>query len=300
MASRKRSGVSKRNAIDIEADMTEGYKALGFITGFSSEVSTDRFIGPVVEYAHSEMAQAFDLEIDQVARGNEESLGHVYEWRMVGTPQGRLWRHTLTGRGANRQASWEWQQSKTNILTPEERKNADNPNDPINAVDDEDLAELSDRKYYFYNKAAVIEYGLPVNIVAVNAKALFIPSFSHESGYYFAKSSSNQMANKGAGKFTAFWTNWWSTGADAIWQNQIKRIIEKDLGRSKKELSKTTRGRKSKKTFSLNTFADNDTAFEAGRNYAEAYIKGRAKSYKQAAKYIDRYGKYGDEVNYPT
>src|SRR6478736_8162936 len=103
---RKRSGVSKQNAIDIEADMAEGYKALGFVTGLTSEVSTSRFIAPVVEYAHDRMARAFDIEIDQVARGNESALGHVYEWRMTGMPQGRLWRHTLTGRGENRQASW--------------------------------------------------------------------------------------------------------------------------------------------------------------------------------------------------
>jgi hypothetical protein len=297
---RKRSGVSKRNAIDIEADLVDGYKVAGFVTGLATEVHTSRYIGPVVEYAHDRMARAFDLEIDNVARGNEASLGHVYEWRMLGLPEGRLWRHTLTGRGENRQASWSWQQSTMPILTPQERKDADNPDDPISEVDDEDIKELSDRQYVFHWKAPVIEYGLTVNIVAVNAKALFIPSFGAENGFYFAKSSHNQMKSKGTGKFTAFWTNWWANGAAKVWDIEVKRTIERDLGQSKRELAKTTAGRASSKTFSINTIANNEKAFEAGRNYAEAYVKGKAKSYAQAAKYIDRYGKYGDEVNYPS
>jgi hypothetical protein len=291
-------GKAKRNAIDIEADLADGYRALGFVTGLSTTVSTNRFIASVVEYAHDGMAQAFDREIDGVAMANQNAFQHVYEWRLTGVPQGRLWAHTLTGRGVNRQASWQWLPSKAPILTPEERKAAKNPNDPINAVSEEDLAELSDRKYYFTWKAPMMEYGLPVFILPKQAKALFIPSFNSEKGYFFAKSSQNQLPNTNAGRFTAYWTTWWSSGgAGALWDHQIKNVIEKDLGRAEKELSK---GRRRKKTFSVSTVSDNDAAFEAGRNYAEAYIMGKAKSYRQASKYIDKRGKFGANVNYPS
>src|SRR6188768_2835411 len=110
-------GKSKRNAIDIEAELGGGYLVSGFVTGLATEVSTDRFIIPVVEYAHDQMAQAFDTEADALARSSN-SLSHVYEWRLNGAPQGRLWKHTLTGRGTNRQASWQWLPSTSPILTP--------------------------------------------------------------------------------------------------------------------------------------------------------------------------------------
>lgn len=290
-------GKLKRNAVDIEADLSDGYKALGFVQGMSEEISTDRFIGPVLEYAHSRMAEAFDQEMDATAASNEDALGHVYEWRMTGLPQGRLWRHTLSGRGDNRQASWKWVASKAPILTPEERKANANPNDPITDIDDDELARLSDRKYIFYWKAPIIEYGMTVNIRPVYAKALFVPNRSAEKGYVFAKSTNNQFQTDGQGRFTAFWTNWWSNGADALWSHEIKRTIEKDLGRSRAEMAKAVT-RKRKKTFSVNVMTDNFASYEAGRNMAEAFIKGKAKSYKQAARYVDRYGKFGDEVNY--
>ena len=293
-------GLAKRNAIDIEADMAEGYKALGFVTGLTTEVSTSRFIAPVIEYAHSEMAKAFDQEMDVVAQSQPEALGHVYEWRMIGIPKGRLWRHTLTGRGDARQASWSWLPSVTPILKPAERKAIGNPNDPMTNVSDEDIAKLSDRDYFFQWKAPVQEYGMNVSIVPINAKSLFIPSFSAERGFVFAHSSKRQIKNSGMGKFTAFWTTWWKTGADKVWSSTVHRVVEKDLGRSERELAKLTRGRTRRKTFGIATITDNTAAFEAGRNYAEAYIKGKARSYKEAGRYLDKYGKYGDEVSYPS
>jgi hypothetical protein len=288
----------KRPALNIEADLTEGYKALGFVQGLSTTVSTNRFISSVIELAHDRMAQDFDREIDQVALSNQNAFAHVYEWRMTGIPQGRLWHHTLTGRGVNRQASWQWEPSKAPILTPEERKARNNPNDPINNVSDEDIARLSSRDYFFTWKAPVMEYGLRVNITAKYAKALFIPSFSAEKGYYFSKSSFNQMPNNNAGRFTGFWTAWWTGGgAASTWDSHIRTVIEKDIGRAEKELGKA---KKRRKTFSISTVGSNDAAFEAGRNYAEAYILGRAKNYKQAARYIDKNGRFGGDVNYPS
>lgn len=292
-------GKSRRNAIDIEAELGGGYLVSGFVTGLTSEIATDRFIAPVVEYAHDQMARAFDEEADAIARSGGDNLSHVYEWRMNGVPAGRLWQHTLAGRGTQRQASWKWLPSKTPILKPEERK--DIAGDPMQGVDDDDIAQLSNRDYYFTWKAPVNEYGLPVNIIATNAKALFIPSNTAENGFYFAKSSGRQTLNKNAGRFTAMWVSFWGdNGAGAVWDMHIKNAIEKDLARSEKELGKAGRGKRRKKSFTISTITDNNAAFEAGRNYAEAYVKGRAKSYKQASRYLDRYGKYGNEVNYPT
>lgn len=287
-----------KNAINIEADLADGYYATGFVMGFTTEMSTDRFIAPVVEFAHSEMAQAFDREIDQVARSNADSLGHVYEWRMVGQPMGRLWKHTLSGRGAARQASWEWQKSIAPILTPQERKSAGNPNDPMTGISDKDIAQLSGRDYFFHWKAPMMEYGMTVNIVAKNAKALFVPSFNADGGFYFTKATHNQLAGNNNGRFTAFWTTWWGdSGAGGEWNNHVKRIIEKDLGRAKNEMGTH---RRRKRTFGLSTITDNQKAYESGRNYAEAMIKGKADSYRKASKYVDRYGKFGNEVSYPA
>lgn len=290
---------AKRNAVNIEADLDDGYKALGFVDGMTAEISTTRFIAPLVEYVHSRMAEAFDDFADAAAKGNYEHFGHVYEDGMLGIPQGRLWRHTLSGRGENRQASWEFLPSKLPIFTPEERVENAEPNDPIVDVDMEHIERLQG-EYIFAMKASVNEYNLPVNIYPVNSKVLFVPMFGVDNGFRFLKHSGRQIKNTQSGKFTYMWTGWWSTTAKNMFDRELKRAIEKDLGKSEKELHRAVPPRKRMRSMSLSTVTSGDAAYEAGRNYAEAYIKGKAQNYRQASKYIDRYGKFGAQVSYPT
>lgn len=307
-------------AISLEFDLGSSGYAFGFLQGLTETIKTDRYIGSVLQLAHAEMAKSFDEFIDVAAAGNPSELHHVYEWRMVGMPAGRLWRHTIGGRsGVVKEkryydASWEWEISKMPILTPEERLTDLNPigsADPIHAVSPAMLAKLKQTDYYFRWKAPVMEYGLHANVYPRSGKAnalLFVPSWRSvtHGGYYKAKHTQQnfeyadpQDKSGGygtVGRFTSMWVGWWNSGApDETWKLTVQNIVEKDIGRSEREMIVGANRRRSRtKIIGMATFNDEYAAFESGRNRAMAYYTEHARSYVQATKVIDRRGIFGE------
>jgi hypothetical protein len=298
--------------------MADGYAALGFMKEMSVQVSTDKFINDVVTYAHAAMASDFDNQVANAARTNPDRLHHVYEPGHVGMQEFQLWEHRLYGRGKNRQASFEWKESVLPILNPEERHS--DPNDPMSKVPEDVIENLSDRKYIFYMRAPIMEYRMRVNIAPKNAKYLFIPTFKKNwhkgksasdsytgNNFRFAKQNTpdwdyrNPQEPSGGegtvGQVTAQWVAFWAGGgADATWSDKVKRVVETDLGSAENAMPKRTRRRSSNITIAA--FADNDAAYEAGSNLARAFIRGKAKSYAQAAKYIQKKGLFGGMEEY--
>ena len=297
--------------VNLEFDMTDGYAALGFIQGIATTVNTDRYIGTVVNYTHAQLARAFDEHMDVVSRTNPSAYSHVYEWRMIGLPQGRLWKHKISGGGAIagigrvREATFEWRASTQPILTPEERYNDDN--DPISKIDPAIIAKLKKRTYFFYNKASMMEYGLRATVSPKNAKFLFVPtsnpSLSGPKGFYLAQSTNQNFAYKNpqdssggsgtVGRFTAAWVEWWTTVAPRMWNSEISKTVEHDLGKSEIEMSRATHGHKRNKVIGIGVFNDEYAAFESGKNLASAYVYGKAASYARAAAIVEREGVFG-------
>lgn len=304
-------------AISLEMDAEGGYAAAGFITGMTTEISTNRYIGNVLKYAHGEMAKAFDTETDMKAISAPRFLHHVYEWRMIGLPEGRLWRHQLRGQGSTREATFAWKASKAPILTPQERQSDPlGTNDPISEVDLSELPRLGKRNYVFYWKAPMMEYNLAARVRPRYARRLFIPTWSVPDKMYrfgmetmqdfrYANPQDSSGGPGTVGMFTAQWTQWWNTVAPKMWDMEVQRTIERDLGIVGNEIGKV--GRTRKKTFGLAVFnptagkgadSSNFAAFEAGRNLAEARIKKQGESYAQASRYVDQQGVYGVDVDY--
>ena len=281
--------------IKVNIDTSEADAALGFINGMATAISTDRYISSVTNYAHGEMAKAFDEQIDIVAMGNREGFNHVYEARRLGLPSGHLWRHRIQGGGRyNKIASFEFLPSTEPILRPSERR--DDTSDPMSGVPDDAFAKLKQRNYTFINKATVMEYGLTTVVRPTQAKRLFVPT-TYGRGYRFSKATpqnwrrGNPQDSSGGvgtlGRFTTFWTEWWNTEAPAIWDTQIKTTIEMDLGKCQREMLKITKGRRRGKTFKMSVF-DAAADFEAGSNMAMGTIEKQRMTYAQASKYIDR------------
>jgi hypothetical protein len=297
-------------AISLEMDFSDGYEAAGFVRGMTAEMSTDRYLGSVMGMAHTLMAEAFDATMDAMAASNRSAYHHVYEWRMIGVPGGRLWRHAMVGRGTSREATFEWQASKAPILTPEERQSDPlGTNDPMVGVDLESL-NLKPRTYFFYWKAPMMEYDLAARVRPRYAKRLFIPTWRAPGNYTFGMetyqefSSANPQDGSGGpgtvGNFTAAWLGWWNSEAPAMWDNQVRHVIENDIGVMGKEVGRKKRATTS--TFTLKTFGGvkdyKFAAFESGRNRAEALVKGKARSYTKASKYINNNGTFGVDVDY--
>ena len=299
--------MAKKPAVSIDSDFDEGYEFAGVVTGMTSTIKTNRFTSSVLEMAHAMLAEDFDQHIDAIAKTNPSALHHVYEWRMIGLAKGRLWSHTLVGRGKTREASWEWLPSEAPILTPAERmKDPLRTNDPMQAVNPDDLDKLSDQSYYFHWKAPMMEFGLPARVRPKQAKRLFVPTWHSPKGYHFSMetlqdfSAGNPQDGSGGrgtmGNFTAIWQAWWNNAAPKSFDDHVNKVVEKDIGVGAKELLRSKRKRY--KTVTLKTMGDKSAAFESGRNRAEAYFLGRAKNYTQASRYIGKHGKFGMDVDY--
>lgn len=274
-----------RPGVTVSMDSTQAGAALGAIQGMTSQVKTDRFTGSVLKYAHAEMAHQFDIAMEMAYGSNPSSYSHVFDINDSGKPVRKLWKHILVGRGANREATFQFLASKLPIPTPEMKKAMGDKN--LSLISDADLAQLSDRRYVFRWKAPIMEYSLRVSISPKYAQALFVPTGNANRPFIITRQQiviDNPGGQETTGRFVSFWTSWWSQGAPKVFDETVKKIVEKDLGRTPVEAI----SRKRSKKVGLVTTADFEAAFENGRELAAAYIDGRADSYNQASSYIER------------
>lgn len=116
-------------------------------------------VNDLVTAANAIVTGEFVMHMSNKALSEPAKFGHMYEWGMVGDPNGRLWKHILRGSGANRQLSFTFKASvKTVPVAPR-------------------LADLGvKRNHIFTMKASVMELGLPVSISPVIAKMLVFES----------------------------------------------------------------------------------------------------------------------------
>lgn len=322
-------GLAKKAGIDLDFDLADGYYATGFAKGLSEGFSSKYYLTSVVEYAFAMMGSDFKAQMAAVAQTKPWAFQHVYEPGHVGEPGFELWTNKLYGRGEKRQASFQWEISKLPILKPEERlHNPDNPNDPINKayeeMSDEAWDKLNDEDYVFRMRAPIMEYGLMTVITPrPGTKALFIPTDRptyHWSGskkkgtqtatakhFRFDKANvpdwdyKNPQDPSGAGttvgQFTKQWVAYWAGGgSDATFQNHVRRGIEGGLDDWGREFGKKVKGNRTRRqTAKMHTFKSAKAAEESGRNLAAGYIRGKARTFAQASKYIDKYGVYGGQ-----
>lgn len=257
------------------ADLNEAYAAMGAMTGVTEALKSNKFLSDVVKYAHSDIARTFDQQMHLKAGAMQERFNHVYEWGLAGTPGAHLWRHTLSGTGGQRTASFEFRASKKPIPTPEER--AQNPRDPMSRVSEEDRERLSSRRYIFYWKAPMMEYRLQVTIAPRWSNVLFIPTFRSERGFVLSKRPVTQRAgtNLTAGAFTSEFVEWFSGPGQAMTTEKIREVTGMDAQAA------TAAGVRIKKstrmgTVGLSSISDTAAAFEAGRQAAKSFMTRRA------------------------
>ena len=319
-------GKSIQPGLHLEFEADDGYAALGYMSGMTTGISTDYYMESVLEYAHSQMANDFDVIMSALASASKSSwkFQHVYEPGYAGVRGFELWRHQIYGRGKSRQASFTWVDSKVPILKPEER--ADDPNDPMHYVDPDIIEKLSDEDYIFRMRAPIMEYGLTTVITPrPGTKALFIPTKNltmHSSGkgenktwaaehFRFDKvnipdwgyRNPQEPSLKGStvGQFTKQWVDFWSgAGAAQSWDSKVLKAVNGGIAEMEKNMGMTVKRRTRRRSTQVGiaTFSNAKAAEESGRNLALAFVKGQAKSYKQAAAYIKKKGYFGGETGY--
>lgn len=278
---------SNRPAISVDFDASEAQAALGVIYGMATSIKTDRYMGSVLKFAHEVMSKDFDIAMDGAVATNPDKYDHVFDWTDNGKVGNRLWKHKLKGRGASREATFEWRASKKAIPTPEQYKQMGDKRFSI--IPDDELAKLSGRRYVFRWKAPIMEYNLRVTISPRWSDALFVPTGDASRPFIITRAQVvvDNPGGDNTGMFTSFWTGWWGSAGQKIFEEQVKTTVENDLGKIPMETVTRKFRKTTGKTLKLTTFSDAEYAFESGKEFAQAYVLGKSKSYSSANKYIE-------------
>lgn len=276
-------------ALAFDVDGREVSAMTGFLTQMSVTMKSQHHLGAVVDLVHSDLSQHFSVEIGAVAAAHKESFHHVYEWGQVGNPKAALWVDVLRGRGANRTATFEWRASKTTVPVP------DIPASPS--------GKQLQQVHVFVWKAPIMEYDMNVKIESMMGKKLAFPTGDPENPLYFtygpvsfnpaseqAHTGESRLRQHGgiggsstAGKFTAFYVDFWSgPGAEQAWGPLVK-MIEKNMGTPPMEKATARRPKSRTRTFSLTTASDNAKAYAEGAARAKEWLGGLEQNYRRAA-----------------
>lgn len=133
--------------------------------------------------------------LDSMSRLHPDMLHHVYEWDMVGYPDGRLYKLKKTKSGNKIAINYQFLRSNTTS------------------------SEFS--QVPFYNKAEIMELGIPITIQERDAQALFFESDNME---VFAKGPI-RIANPGGaavrGSFIRYFNLFYNKYFEEIYLNSI-------------------------------------------------------------------------------
>lgn len=269
---------SRRGDLFVKGNMDAMSKASGVIQGISYTVGSDRFIGPVLERTHKIMANEFDLHMDMLRETMPERFHHVYEWwnSPVAWDQARLWEHNLKGSGTNRYATWTWKASKTPVPTHEERKAQGKY--WSSHLDDDDISRLSERTYFFYWKAPIMEYNIPVVVTPRYGDKVFVPTPKKSKKFTFKSSViiDNPGGEETTGSFNAAWALWWERGhADTVVGKALMDTINDGV---KNSTIKALKGGTKVRNVKFSTISSSKEAFEEGRRLAE----------RELSKFVDK------------
>lgn len=268
-----------RNYIGFNADVSEGAALAGFLKQLSIKIGTTRHIGPVLKYAHGMMSDEFTQYMSVVSVAQPSRFHHVYEWGQIGDPTAKLWDDRLIGGGNNRTATFTWKASRQVV--------------PVR----DDFREKGVKQIHvFVWKAPIMEYGKNITITPKRGKFLaYFTGPTIPDTKYKMQITQNpiKVTDPGGaltkGSFTAEYVSWWSgTGAQGVFENRVRRVLEEDLGRMPIE-SVTRQFRKpNAKIITMQTIASPEAAERAGKAAADRYLNSRSRNYIEAAKARER------------
>lgn len=246
--------------VGVDMNTIEVSSLTGFLTTLSAQIETDANMGPVLNYAHSELSNRFDSYMAAISPTSPKQFHHIYDWNNIGNPQHQLWTNVLRGRGNNRYASFEFRASTLPVPAHQGNK------------------KQFRQTHRFIYKAMIMEYNIAVTIRRKRAKMLAFPV--SDGKIVFTKGPvvvQNPGGEATTGAFTAAWSNWWGgSGANQVFQDTINGTLEKDL--SERALTKFMRRFKKAKTKTGSiSISDNKTAFNQGVKLAEQFLAERAK-----------------------
>lgn len=221
--------------VQITSTMSNAEQTLGTVDGILSAASSKLFQDDIARMFYAHMARGFDVEYRTKAFANPSRYGHMYDWNLLGRPDGKLWKHHLQGRPGARRATFSYLPSVRNV--PEKT--------PQNTyIRPEDFPNLkTNGRHRFPAKAMVFESGQQTEI-SPKGRAMFIPlfwksrsgkretNFSGEvserdraRGYVWTSKTVIQTHTETAGAFTGSFLEYYANNSDRVFAEKVEPRI---------------------------------------------------------------------------
>lgn len=246
--------------IDLSADWSQLAEFVGTIQGAVKVLEDNSYMDLLLTRAHAEAAIQFDGDTAAYALATN-TLGHMYEWGTVGINTARttrrmdplssgakLWKHTFTGNGANKQAGFMFQPSVVPVPAP----TVETTGVPL-----AQLRKLTGGPYVFSGKAAIMESGISVTIRPRGNNKLFVP-FGKEGPrnpkyagrtFIFHPGPIRTVPGKNyAGNFSKFWMTWWNTEGDRMMTDSVQQSVDIKMQTLVDSIGRKMGGRPTKST----------------------------------------------------
>lgn len=250
-----------KDSIEVLTNLEAVGDMVGALVGMSEGLDDQAYMDGIIKAAHGRAATAFDAAAAATAKTGR--IAHVYEYGVMGITKGmpkfadptdlqaRLYVHTLTGAGGNQDIGYTFRPAKQ----PNPK-----PTTLSTGVSSIYLNKLSNRKYYFYNKAFVMETGMTVQIKPDRGNFLFVPFYGEPSmdtannrGYMMwdARRKGEITARPGQqseDSFTKFWLAWWTAAGSSIMSDVMEEYVTIDTEAAMAEATKRANAESMKTT----------------------------------------------------
>jgi hypothetical protein len=266
-----------RKHFDLAMNAAAAYAFGGYVSGMAATINTTGYIDAAMTYTHGVLSRLLDDWMDSVARVKYRELQHVYEWpsryhnyaETVGRPEFRLWRHTLSGRGRNKVASFRFMAShRPSPVNPALTK-------PDNG------RRVKENVHIFVWKAPAMEYNYDITVEPKLANYLAYVAtgeetrggrdgglafiHKHKDGRSLAFSQGPVTFEAGGElthlRFTSLFQYWWASMSEDEFDRHVRRRLESDmLNRSELASIIRTGNRKAMKRGSIVAQASKDSA----------------------------------------
>lgn len=287
----------------VDADMRELAHAAGVIEEFTRQYNTKALIRPVIRATHSVFAHRFDKYISNIALTQKDKFHHVYEYSPTGDPyawigidQFKLWKHKITFRsGESANFTWTWRAARHPVPTYNQRRTSTVGFDGIRSLNQGDFQKLversSGRRYRFFWKAPMLEYGLP-RMIFPKREFIVMPNGGRLN---FGRGAivTTQHPGKVEGMFTGVWLSFWTTSVendfDRMLGDQITRDAQKRINEAIAAGKSTPRNRQ--RRFSFTSATEMESARKRGIDRGrEAVSKHASRINAMAEHEVENFG----------
>ena len=228
--------------IDFRVDMSDIDRlvALGFALDQLGRNS--KYITLLLSGAYNHAVEEFDRAT--IAMGQVGAFTHMFEWGTAGINTGRsnmrpnphedrakLWTNNMVQNRGQLRVSFGYKPSAALVPNPTTAKTGI----PANVI-----KRL--KRHVFWNKAMVLEEGIPVTIKPKpdNAKRLlFVPNiWKGQKGYsMYNRPTQPNVSHESKGTFTMHWLNYWEGEGSRNMQLEVERNFEHDFNAELRRIS---------------------------------------------------------------